>query len=310
MNARGNNGRARGRVAAACVSALLACAAPARAEPWDAGQAAYDDLLYRATCYGDTQEKRTDKDAARAEVFRRGDAALREIMARVHLENLMLQVLADEVTRYHVAPEKALPVLADFLSSEDAATRRTAAYLMGFLPGPEYADRVLPLLDDASCRRSAIRTLGKWKVAKARPALRALLRSEQERTRIAACNALRDIGDEDDLPHLVRALADPAFLVRNTASRAIVAYGWSAQRPLMDRLASSRGAQQRQIVRLLGELRARAAIRPLRRLLDTDDPGLAADVAVALRQIDPGGAARWLRDRAIPPVQVDATVLR
>ncbi len=284
---------------------LLAVTWPglARAQEPAATNATYDDLIFRATRYGNTEQRRSEKTAARAELFARGDAALRELMSRAHVENLMVLVLIDEMARFQMPPEKAAPVLVPFLDSEDAQTRRTAAYLLGFMPRGGQSARLRELLQDEMCRHAALRTLGKWRDGKARPEIARLLRhGEKERTRILAANALRDIGNEDDVPVLIEALGDPSFLVRNGAARALASRGWTVQAPLLKALPDQSGVARRQIIRLLGELGARRAVRPLQKLLDDPDPAVRADAALALRQIDAGGA-RPKRDRDAPALE-------
>lgn len=280
------------------------CGARVRAEGFDATNAGYDELIFRATRYGNTEQRRAEKEQARTELFARGDAALRELMQRAHVENVMLLVLVDEMARHRVAPDKAAPVLAGFLDSEHAQTRRTAAYLLGFMPRGGQAARLRELMQDEKCRHAAIRTLGKWRDGKARAGIARLLREgETERTRIVAANALRDIGHEDDLPVLIAALGDPAFLVRNGAARALAAYGWSAQAPLLKALPEQQGAARRQVIRLLGELEARRAARPLQKLLKDPDAAVRADAELALRQIGGDAGAREDRDRDAPSLE-------
>lgn len=259
----------------------LALCASARAEP------DFDALLYRATRYGNTEQRRQEKEAARETLFALGPVALREVMARAHVENLMLHVLALELVTDRVPAESGAPVLAAFLSAPQEQTRRIAAYLLGFYPRWEPSiPALLAQLEVERERQAALRTLGKWRVAEARSPARALVCSTNERIRIVACNALGEIGDRNDLPVLIEALGDPALLVRNAAARAILAQGARAQRPLRRALAASGNlVQRRQIVRLLGALAAPAR-SDLKRCLRDADPGLREDAAWALRRAD------------------------
>jgi HEAT repeat protein len=287
-------------------AALLVCAVPAGAEI--STNSTYDELFFAAVRYGNTEARRTEKKVARDEVFRRGPEALREVMNRVHLENIMLQVMAMELVREHVSAEQGTPVLLDFLEHERPETRRAAAYFLGFYPNPGNPTRLLKQLDHDKTRNAALRTLGKWRVGRARAEMVRLLKaSDQERTRVLCANALRDIGNEDDLPALIEALGDPVFTVRNTAARAVASFGWAAHGPLLKALPEVNGSARRQVVRLLGELRVRDAVRPLRRLLETAESDLLADLARALRQIDADRAERWLRD--LPVERVDSEPL-
>lgn len=244
----------------------------------------YDELFYRALRYGNTEQRRTEKEAARQALFAQGAQALREVMARVHVENLMLQVLAFEMVAEHVPAEEGTPVLAEFLSAPDDQTRRIAAYLLGFYPRDDAEiPALLAMLENEKQRGVALRTLGKWRVDAVRVAARELLHAESERVRIAASNALGELNNPEDIPALIEALGDSAFLVRNSAARALVRQGAPAKRPLRKALASSQGAQKRQVLRLLGALGA-APRREVKRMAQTaTDPGLREDAEWVLR---------------------------
>lgn len=273
----------RGGIAGQCL--LLCCAWIASANDID-----YDRLLYRALREGNTAERKTAKEAAQKELFELGPDALREIMARVHMENIMLQVFAFELVANHVPAATGAPILTDSLSSGDAQTRRVAAYLLGFYPRTEPAiPRILSMLDVEKERNVALRTLGTWRVEEAREAMRALLHSEAERTRLAACIALGKFNDTADVPALIEALGDPAFLVRNAAARALLAQGRASVRPLRSALSTSSGIQRRQIVRVLGALQ-HGSSRDVRRLWDDADPGLRGDALWAAGRSD----APWI----------------
>lgn len=182
--------------------------------------ASYEELIFDAQRYGNTPEKREAKRVAREELFARGPDALREVMQRVHLENVMIGVLAQEMVE-QMDPEKTAPVLLEFVESTNARTRRVAVFFLGLHETPEHAERVLPLLDDEEAAGAAMRTLGKWKVEKAVPLIVPFLSSEREVRRIAAVNALRDIGDPSVIPQLQPLLNDEFFTVREVTKRAL-----------------------------------------------------------------------------------------
>lgn len=290
------------RLLIACLLTGLAVAARADIST----NSTYDELFHAATRYGNTEARRVEKEAARVELFRRGPESLREVMNRIHYENVMLQVLAMELVREKIPADTGAPVLLDFIENERVETRRVALYFLGFYPAPERPDRILVGLNDEKTRNATLRTAAKWKLAGVRHELRALLKkSEQERTRVLAANALRDLGNPDDLNILIAALSDPVFTVRNAAARAVASHGWAAHGPLLNALPSTRGPARRQVVRLLGELRVKAAQRPLRRLLDAQDAGLRADVARALRQLDGAATERRLKDAEADQVEAE-----
>lgn len=267
---------------------FLMAALCARAEP-PLATSEYDELLYRALRYGNTEQRRKEKEEARQELFAHGADALQQVMTRVHVENIMLQVLAFEMVAERVPAEAGTPVLAESLVSTNEQTRRISAYFLGFYPRSDaQIPMLLSMLDSEKERNAALRTLGKWRVDEARGPTREFLHASSERTRIAACNALYEIRNPADLSALIEALGDSALLVRNAAARAILQQGKSAKRPLKKALAASEGLQKRQIVRLLGALKA-APTWKVKRIQQSPDPGLREDAVWALRR----DSAEW-----------------
>jgi len=182
--------------------------------------ASYDELIFDAQRYGSTQEKRDAKKKAWDELMARGPDGLREVMKRIHLENVMVGVLAQNMILEMPASNTA-PVLVEFLTDEHPQTRKLAAFFLGWHETPEYADKVLPLLKDDDAAGAAMRTLGKWKAKTAVPSIVPFLTHKREVRRIAAANALRDMGDPSVIPQLKPLLKDRYFTVREVAKRAI-----------------------------------------------------------------------------------------
>jgi HEAT repeat protein len=197
---------------------LLSCLFAANlfaAEP-----ASCDESIFDIQRYGNTPEKREAKAKARDELLARGPDSLREMMKRVHIENVAITVVAEEMVRT-MDTQKVAAVLVEFLGDEHPRTRKLAAYWLGFHETPEFADRVLPLLKDDEAAGAAIRTLGKWRAREALPQIVPFLSHEKEIRRIVAANALRDIGDPSVVPDLAPLLNDRCFTVREVASRAL-----------------------------------------------------------------------------------------
>jgi len=257
--------------------------------------ASMEELLFHAQRYGTTEAKRERKRAAREELFSRGPEALRYLMAHVHIKNLWIWIMADQLVR-RLEADEAVPILLSHLGSERQDTRRFAAFFLGFHDRPEHWQKLTPLLSDEKAAGVTIRTLGKWGVRECVPLILPFLADEKERRRIVTVNALRDIGDTQTVPHLLEALDDPFFTVRKVAARALVAIGAQAEKDLLRALPASRGPARREIIAALGEIRSRKAVRPLRRLLEHADRGVRAEAALALSSIDPKRAAKWLAD--------------
>ena len=130
-----------------------------------------------------------------------------------------------------------------------------------------------------------MRTLGKWRVKKAAPEIIPFLRHPREVRRIAAVNALRDIGDASIVPELMPLLGDDMFTVREAAARALSTMGREAERALIEALPESKGAARRHIIRTLGVMKSRRGVKPIRRLLEDADPAVREDAGNALAAI-------------------------
>jgi HEAT repeat protein len=242
-----------------------------------------EELVVRVQRYGSTELKRSEKAAAREEIRRRGPEALRGLMAHTDLENDTIYSLAFELVQ-QLKAEQAVPVLLPLLTDDQARRRRMAALFLGFYAAPEHAAEVLPLLDSDETAGAAIRTLGKWKVREAVPRIGPFLRHEKEVRRVAAANALRDIGDPAAIAPLIAALEDPFFTVRETAARALVAFGAAAEKPMLRTLPQAQGAAKRCLIRALGERHSWRVRRALRRLRADPDPAVREDAVRALRR--------------------------
>jgi len=214
-----------------------------------------DTLLYEATRYANTPEKREAKNAARASLKKRMPQSLRAAMEYVHGDHVGLQVLVMEWV-LEWPSEAVVPVLTEFIDHERSETRRVAIFFLGFHDAPELADRVTPFLDDEKCKGAAARTLGKWKTVSARPSLEKILTEGNERQRVVAANALRDLGDPAAIPTLVEALDDAEFTVRHVAARALVSFGEASAAILREEDVTISEASKRLRKRCLADMDA------------------------------------------------------
>ena len=284
------------RLAVLVLTAALALSA--RAGSFNAQQASFDELLNAVYHTGSTPGRVQRRDVAQAELERRGAATLSNLMTRIHLENLSVNLLAiNLVAGGKVDTNEAAVVLLSFTKSDRMVTRRTAAYLLGFLPVPRYADDLRPLLADPDVRGAAARTLGKWRITNAVPDIMPLLKDPKERVRIVAANALRDIGDRRALQPLIAALGDPVYTVRNTAARALVSFGAETVEPLGLALRGASDPAKRQIIRCLGDIRSKNALRHLRPLLKDGDYDTRRDAVRAIEQIQGLRAGGWFDEK-------------
>jgi HEAT repeat protein len=281
------NGRAlRVRAIAALLLAAAATAPAARAggdAPVLSGTP-FEDVLKAAMRYGDTPARAAAKEAARRELKARGAAALRELLARAHVRNVMIHVYAQELVEA-LPREESLPPLLDALSSTNVETRASAAFFLGFVDAPERAADLYPLLDVDRTRGAAIRTLGRWKAREAVGRIRPFAADPKERVRVTAMNALHDIGEPSAAPSLIAGLGDEFFTVRHAAARALEALGADAEGPLLEALPSAAPPARRAIVRALGRVGGPAAAEALRPLAADPDSEMREDARRALDEI-------------------------
>ena len=244
----------------------------------------YDKLLFDAVRYGNTPEKRAAKEKARKEIFDHKADSLRYVMTQICVENVMVQVLAQELVE-GMKPEDATPVLAEFLNADKPKIRKMAAFFLSLHDTPHYADRVTPLLSNDETAGAAMRALGKWHVKAAVTNIFPFLKNEKEGRRIAAVNALRDIGDPAAIPYLMPLLNDPIFTVREVAARALSTLGPDAEKALLAALPDAQGLLRLYLIRTLGVMESRRAVGSLRRCLKDPDPVVRTYAQKALAQI-------------------------
>ncbi|MFH0907361.1 MAG: HEAT repeat domain-containing protein [bacterium] len=256
-------------------------------QSFDPRTATMDELLARVARNGNTEERRAAKEQARQEIYARKTDAFRFLMERVHLDNVSIQVLAQEMID-KLAADEAVPVLLAFAKSEDPDTQKLAVFFLGFYPAAATnAAAVAPLLKVDKALNAAIRTLGKWRYTNATPEIAALLKNPKERTRVAAANALRDIGDPRGIQSLVDALNDQIFTVRNTAERALQSFGAQAEGQLIHALEHPRNTAMRPVIHLLGQMKSQKAYKLLKALAENPDAYVREDANQALLGIHP-----------------------
>ena len=182
------------------------------------------ELLTHACNYATSDDKKATARLALNELKRRGPDGMRALMDHIHIKNIYIRVTADNWIRYD-KDESMIAVFLEYLDSKHPRTRSQAAFLLGYYELPEYAERLFPLLKHDETDKHALRTLGKWKVKSAIPHVRPYLSHEEERYRILAANALRDIATPETIDDLIPLLDDEMFTVRYAAARALEAIG-------------------------------------------------------------------------------------
>jgi HEAT repeat protein len=234
---------------------------------------------------GHTAEQRRNKGLAHNELYARKGIGLDYLMSQIHMRNMWLRIYAYPLV-LKLKAEEAVPVLLPYLDSAHALTRRYAAFYLGFYDTPEHAAKVRPLLTEKETVKAAVRTLGKWQDKVALPEVIQALKSEHEILRITAANALRDIGETEGARPLIEALEDEFFTVRKTAARALVALGEKAEPLVIEYLDKTEGKALRELIRILGEMKSKAAVEKLASFKAHAVSGVRNDAVFALEQIN------------------------
>ena len=106
------------------------------------------NLIIHAQQFGNTSERKQFRKNAQDEIFARGTNSLHFLLDHFHLDNMTIQMLTDEMVRLKLSGEDAASVLIQYLDSEQEATRKSAAYFLGYCDTPYYAEKLMPLLAD------------------------------------------------------------------------------------------------------------------------------------------------------------------
>ncbi len=284
-----------GRAVCRSLSLLLAAiAVPSFGSPsgWatqavDVASASTDVLIERAQRTASTPAEKEAKMAAWREVRARGTNALPDLMELIHLENIGIQVLAFQIVRKEEPRAGVLDVLMPYTRATNAVTRKMAVYFLGFTPAPASMKAVRALLEDEAASGAAIRTLGKWGDTGSVSSIMQVLDHEDERKRVVAVNALRDIGSTEAIPALADRLDDAVFTVRRVAGRALAAFGAAAEPVLLQRLETATTPRHRRaLLRVLGRVGTGTALGVLQGRPPDEDEWI-----------------RWERTRAVADIR-------
>lgn len=189
--------------------------------PPDLTQSTLDELMTAACRFGNTEERRVTREAAFQEFKRRGDPALNYLLQHADGNNAWYMIYADRMVRENPAEISAPTLLHTCNTTTNELIRKYALLLLGFHETPQYAEQIMHGLTNEITAGATIRTLGKWKITNAVEQITPFLQNTNERKRIIAVNALRDMGETNALPALQPLLNDPLFTVRQSAERAI-----------------------------------------------------------------------------------------
>ncbi len=112
----------------------------------------------------------------------------------------------------------------------------------------------------------ALRTIGAGQPGVLDAARRGL-KDESRDVRVQAARLLGNFLDKKSIPPLIHAVADPRWIVRESAENALLNFGREVVPPLIETLEKASWRMRFRAARLLGELNDRRAVAPLKRLV-------------------------------------------
>jgi HEAT repeat protein len=277
--------------------------APAGAQTLDWPSLSLEQVLVMLQHPGNSPAQRAVRHDAGEELMARGPAALEGLMRQAHLENMTIQLRTQQLVET-LPGTGTVSVLAGYLEDDHSRTRRLAAYYLGLheRPQAEIQDitgdgatsivvRVRRLLDDEEAAGAAIRTLGKWRDRESAARIARWLKEGREPRRVAAANALREIGDAAAVPRLIAALGDPAFLVRMTAQRALIALGRPGEDAAGREWSTASPEVKRHLLCVLAAGDSWPARRRVRAAARDPDPGVRRDAVMMVRDVHEKGSS-------------------
>jgi len=203
----------------------------------------------------------------------------------------------------------ATPLLIECLSDKIGYVRQTAVCALGQIRNPAAIEPLVLCLGDHvdTVQSEAISALVRFGEASTVPLLNALAHEPNKFVIRAILLCLGDIKDPASIPALIEHLRSSYFVIRNTASRALVQFGSEVIEsiaPMMTRNASNiralvktaRNTEDRpsciRAIRALGVLEDHRAVSILKKLVESHDLELADEAEAALAQV---GQAAWGR---------------
>ena len=165
------------------------------------------------------------------------------------VRDLVFEILKDFGTH-------SIPYLMDSLSNEFWMGRSLAAQALTDMGN----DAVSPLVsalqsDDKERRFWSIKILGKMHEKSAFNEILKFLNDSDSEIRMAALGALSDFGDPVAIPYIIEKFIDSAWVVRKSASKAIVVFEQLAVQPLLKVLTSENEDMKYWALRALGEIK-------------------------------------------------------
>jgi HEAT repeat protein len=194
----------------------------------------------------------------------------------------------------------AVPQIVEALGAEDPYKRRLAARTLGEMKDTTAVDGLLQYTDDPDYRIRAgvIKALGKIGDERGVGPSATALQDQDYLVRTDAAVSLSLLADSSTITVLLGSLADPYYGVRYKAAEALSKIGKPSVIPVKESLESIDDTIAFYLlIEVAGNLKDKKLIKPLSRILDSEDPLARAFAAEALGKIDLKKARKILRKR-------------
>lgn len=171
-----------------------------------------------------------------------------------------------------VGDRSVIPDILPSLKDDSDNVRFEAVRALGRLGGPEAVRHLVRIASRDRCdfiRREAVRLLRT--VGQGQPGVQEMarrgLRDPSREVRVQCARLLGGYQDKRSIFPLLKAMADPHWSVRESAEMALLNFGRDAMEPLIEALKSPSWTTRFRAARLLGEIGAQGAVKPLEEAL-------------------------------------------
>jgi HEAT repeat protein len=225
-----------------------------------------------------------------------GEAAVPRLVEKMITQDAREMLTLVDIFRLIGRP--AVPRIVEALGADDPYKRRLAARALGDMKDSTAVDGLLQYTDDSDYRIRAgvIGALGKIGDSRGVPPSTAALQDEDYLVRTAAAVSLCFLADSSTIGVLLEALSDPYYGVRYKAAEALWNIGQPSITPVKELLESVDDTLAFYLlIEVAGNLKDKKLIKPLSKILTSDDPMARAFAVEALAKMDTKKTKKMLR---------------
>jgi len=194
----------------------------------------------------------------------------------------------------------AIPAVVEAIGAEDSYKRRLAVRALGEMKDTTAVEELLQYVDDPDFRIRARVLTALGKIGDKRgvePSIKGLSDGDYL-VRTSAAVSLSMLPDTVAIDPLIESLSDPYYGVRFKAAEALWNIGKPSIEPVKKAIEnSSDTAAYYLLIEIAGNLKDEKLVKPLSRILDSDDAVARGFAAEALMTIDSKKAAKIFRKR-------------